>query len=49
MIRQNKDGRPIFSDHIWNQIRENGEILQKLGYDESFNKPNLFYKQVHLL
>ena len=44
MIRQNKDGRSIYSDQIWNQILENGGILQKLGYDESINKPNLFYK-----
>ncbi len=44
MIRQNKDGRPIYSDKIWNQMVENGEILQKLEYKENINKPNLFYK-----
>lgn len=44
MIRQNKDGRPIYSDYIWNQIHESGEILTKLEYEESINKPNLFYK-----
>ena len=46
MNRQNKDGRPIYSDKIWSQIQENGAILQKLGYTESINKPNLFYKQL---
>ena len=42
--RQNKDGRPIFSDKIWNKMLENGAILQKIGYKESFKSPNLFYK-----
>jgi len=46
MIRQNKDGRPIYSDKIWNQISETGRILEKLGYRESKNKPNLFYKTI---
>ena len=44
MKRQNKEGRPIYSDHIWSMMLENGAILQKLGYEESFKKPNLFYK-----
>jgi len=44
MIRQNKDERPIYSDKIWNQMLVNGEILKKLEYEESINKPNLFYK-----
>ncbi|MFX1258157.1 MAG: hypothetical protein ACFFAN_09880 [Promethearchaeota archaeon] len=44
MIRQNKDGRPIYSDKIWYQIVENGKKLQNLGYEESIIKPNLFYK-----
>ena len=42
--RQNKDGRPIYSDNIWNQMQENGESLKNLGFEESINKPNLFYK-----
>ena len=46
MIRRNKDGRPIYSDKIWNQMREKGEILEKLGYKASNKKPNLFYKKI---
>jgi len=44
MKRQNKDGRPIYSDKIWYHIVENGKKLQKLAYEESNRKPNLFYK-----
>ena len=44
MRRQNKDGRPIYSDKIWYQMVENGKKLQKLGYEESTKKPNLFYQ-----
>ena len=44
MKRQNKDGRPIYSNNIWYQMVENGKKLQKLGFEESINKPNLFYK-----
>ncbi len=46
MIRQNKDERPIYSDKIWHQIIETGKKLEKLGYKESYNKPNLFYKYI---
>lgn len=44
MKRQNKDGRPIYSDKVWYYLVDNGKKLQKLGYKESFNKPNLFFK-----
>ena len=44
MLRQNKDSRPIFSDKVWYHMVENGKKLLKLGYEESINKPNLFYK-----
>jgi len=47
MIRQNKDGRPIYNDKKWQTLKETGEILGQLGYSESFNKPNLFYKQIN--
>ena len=47
MKRQNKDGRLIYSDEIWNQMVKAGEILEKLGYIESKNKQNLFYKQIY--
>ncbi len=46
MIRQNKDGRSIYSDKIWQKLMETGEILKQLAYSESFNKPNLFYKSI---
>ncbi|MFX1470849.1 MAG: hypothetical protein ACFFB8_19590 [Promethearchaeota archaeon] len=46
MIRQNKDGRPIYSDKKWQKLQETGEILEKLGYYEGINKPNLFFKQI---
>jgi len=48
MIRQNKDGKPIFSDKVWNQILEYGKMLEKLGYEESKKSPNLFYKNLTL-
>lgn len=47
MIRQNKDGRPIYSDKIWQKLVETGKILEYLGYSESINKPNLFYSQIN--
>ena len=43
MKRQNKDGRPIYSNKKWNQICQTGGMLEKLGYMESKKKPNLFY------
>jgi len=45
--RQNKDGRPIYSDKKWQQLLETGEILETIGYSESYNKPNLFYKPIN--
>jgi len=44
MIRQNIDGRPIYSYHLWCEMLESGQKLKKLGSLESINKPNLFYK-----
>jgi len=45
MKRQNKDGRPIYSDKIWKRMLWIGENLEKIGYKESNKRPNLFYKQ----
>ena len=44
MKRQHKDGTPIPSDSIWQTMQETGQKLEYLGYIESVNKPNLFYK-----
>ena len=44
MKRQNKDGRPINSDKIWKRMLWIGSNLEKIGYQESNKKPNLFYK-----
>ena len=44
MKRENKDGSPIPSDSVWQKMQEIGKKLMYLGYVESFNKPNLFYK-----
>lgn len=46
MIRQNKDGRPIYKDSVWHQMIQTGEKLRKLGYNDSKTKPNLFYKPI---
>ena len=47
MKRQNKDGRPINSDKIWKRMLWIGGNLEKIGYRESKNSPNLFYKQIN--
>lgn len=47
MIRQNRDGKPIYSHKKWQKLQETGEILEQLGYKESYNKPNLFYIQIN--
>lgn len=44
MKRQNKDGSPIPSDTVWQTMQDTGQKLAYLGYIESVNKPNLFYK-----
>lgn len=44
MKRQHKDGTPIPSDSVWQTMQETGQKLEYLGYIESVNKPNLFYK-----
>jgi hypothetical protein len=44
MIRQNKDGRPIYNNKTWYRMLEIGKKLERLGYRESNNKPNLYYK-----
>ena len=46
MIRQNKDGRPIYKDSVWYQMIETGQKLRKLGHRDSRTKPNLFYKPI---
>ncbi len=46
MIRQNKDGRPIYKESVWYQMIETGQKLRKLGYKDSSKKPNLFYKPI---
>ncbi|MFW9878582.1 MAG: hypothetical protein ACFFG0_36335 [Candidatus Thorarchaeota archaeon] len=47
MKRWNKDGRPIYSNGKWYKLKQTGEILKKLGYSESYKKPNLFYKKIN--
>jgi len=42
MIPYDKFGNQIYR-HTFEILRENGNILIKLGYKESSNKPNLFY------
>ena len=43
-IPQDKFGKPIYSKPFA-EILKNGKILNKKGYSESYNKPNLFYKK----
>ena len=49
MKRQHKDGSPIPSDSVWQTMQETGNKLEYLGYIESVNKPNLFYKTTESL
>ena len=44
MLRQNIDGKPIYSNHLWGKLLNIGEKLRELGYEERPNKPNLFSK-----
>lgn len=44
MIPKDKFGNPIY-DHIYAKLFVIGMRLEKLGYDESTKKPNLFYKK----
>ena len=46
MKRQNKDGRPIYSDLAWTKLLNSGKRLQDLGYTELPRKPNLFSRMV---
>lgn len=46
MRREDKLGRRIFSDDIWNKMLSTGQKLTELGYLESRNKPNLFFIKV---
>ena len=46
MIRQNKDGRPIFSETTWRKLLETGKKLEDLGYVELSHKQNLFSRKV---
>jgi len=46
MIRQNKDGRPIFSETTWRKLLETGKKLEALGYVELSHKQNLFSRKV---
>ena len=43
MKREDKFGRRIFSDNIWNEMLATGQKLTKIGYRESRKKPNLFF------
>jgi len=45
MKREDKFGRPIYSDTVWNQMVTYGRILIKIGYSESYQKPNLFFRK----
>lgn len=44
MKREDKFGRRIFSDKVWQKMLNYGRILNSLGYVESKRKPNLFYR-----
>jgi len=44
--RQNKDGRTIFDDKVWEQMKEIGHNLERIRYRESKKSPNLFYKNI---
>ena len=46
MIRQNKDGRPIFSETTWRRLLNTGKKLEALGYAELSHKQNLFSRKV---
>ena len=43
MIRKDRYGRTIYSN-AFQKLKAMGEYLQKLGYYESNEKPNLFYR-----
>ncbi len=45
MIREDKIGRPIYSDKIWNTLLEIGKRLLKLGFIET-KYSNLFTKDI---
>jgi hypothetical protein len=46
MIRQNKDGCPIFSETTWRKLFDTGKKLEALGYVELIHKQNLFSRKV---
>lgn len=43
MKREDKFGRRIYSETVWNRILSTGQRLLTLGYRESRRKPNLFF------
>lgn len=45
MIPKDKFGNPIYS-HVFEKLVKIGNQLLSLGYKESNNKPNLFYKKI---
>jgi len=47
MKRENRDGKRIFSEKVWNQMCIIGNLLCNQGYNESVRKPNLFYKKIN--
>ena len=46
MKREDKFGRKIFSDKVWNKIESSGRRLMNLDYLESVRKPNLFSEHI---
>jgi hypothetical protein len=44
MISQDKYGKPIYP-YIFEILKKQGDILVSVGYIESKNKPNLFYRK----
>ena len=46
MNRQNRDGRPIFSETTWQKLLDSGRKLAVLGCMESLGKPNLFSRTI---
>ncbi|UCE74595.1 MAG: hypothetical protein JSV56_02535 [Methanomassiliicoccales archaeon] len=47
MKPEDKFGRPIYN-HIYSQLLNIGMKLSQCGYNESSNKPNLFYKSLNI-
>jgi len=45
MKREDKFGRPIYSEKVWQHLVALGNRLESLGYIASTKSPNLFYRR----